>query len=213
MNKLFKNIIRFIVWGIFILYVTVSIILDIPLIQKKMASAISTSLGQMLKTEVSIGHISFDIFKRIIIEDVCLHDKQGEKMISISRLSARYELLSLFEEKITINSIQLLGFNVNLKKETPKSEANIQFLLDAFANKDTLRKDSNLDLRINSILVRRGIVNYDITSVPETPGIFNSSHIGINNLEATISIKALKRDSLNASIRRLAFKEKSGLEL
>jgi len=213
LNKLFKNIIRFIVWGIFILYVTVSIILDIPLIQKKMASAISTSLGQMLKTEVSIGHISFDIFKRIIIEDVCLHDKQGEKMISISRLSARYELLSLFEEKITINSIQLLGFNVNLKKETPKSEANIQFLLDAFANKDTLRKDSNLDLRINSILVRRGIVNYDITSVPETPGIFNSSHIGINNLEATISIKALKRDSLNASIRRLAFKEKSGLEL
>jgi len=213
LNKLIKNIIRFIVWGIFVLYIISSIVLDIPFIQKKMASAISTSLEQLLRTEVSIGHISFDIFKRIIIEDVCLHDKQGEKMIAISRLSARYELLSLLEEKITINSIQLLGFNVNLKKETPNSETNIQFLLNAFANKDTLKKESNLDLRINSVLIRRGTVNYDIISIPETPGVFNPSHIGINNLEATISVKALKNDSLNANIRRLAFQEKSGLKL
>ena len=213
MSKLFKNIIRFIVWGALALYILFFIVLNIPYVQKKMASAISNSLEQVLRTEVSIGHISFDIFKRIIIEDVYLHDKQGEKMIAISRLSARYELQSLLEDKIVINSIQLLGFHVNLKKETPKSEINIQFLLDAFAGKDTLKEESDIDLRINSVLIRRGTVNYDVTSIPETPGLFNSSHIGINNLEATISVKALKNDSLNATIRRFAFKEKSGLEL
>lgn len=78
LSKLLKNIIRFIIWGVLVLYIVSSIALNIPYVQKKMASAISNSLEQMLKTEVSIGHISFDIFKRIIIEDLYLHDRQGE---------------------------------------------------------------------------------------------------------------------------------------
>jgi hypothetical protein len=212
-NKCFKYIIRALIWGIFILYVGFSVFLNLPLVQKKMASLVSSTLEEVLKTEVSVGHISLDIFRRIIVEDVLLRDKNGDDMITVSRLSARYEPLSLLEEKITINSIQLLGFTVQLNKETPDSESNIQFLLDALSQKDSLKKESSLDLRINSVLIRRGNVSYDVQSVPETPGQFNPSHVGIKDFEATISVKALKRDSLNATIRRLAFTEKSGVEL
>lgn len=212
-NKYFKYIIRTLIWGVFILYIGFSVFLNLPFAQKKMASIVSSTLEQILKTEVSVGHISLDIFRRIIVEDVLLKDKRGNEMITVSRLSARYEPLSLLEEKITINSIQLLGFSVQLNKETPDSETNIQFLLDAFAQKDSVKKEPNLDLRINSVLIRRGNVSYDVQSIPETPGKFNPSHIGIQDFEATISVKALRGDSLNATIRRLAFTEKSGLEL
>ena len=212
-NKYFKYIIRTLIWGVFILYIGFSVFLNLPFAQKKMASMVSSTLEQILKTEVSVGHISLDIFRRIIVEDVLLKDKRGNEMITVSRLSARYEPLSLLEEKITINSIQLLGFSVQLNKETPDSDTNIQFLLDAFAQKDSVKKEHNLDLRINSVLIRRGNVSYDVQSIPETPGKFNPSHIGIQDFEATISVKALRSDSLNATIRRLAFTEKSGLEL
>ena len=212
-NKCFKYIIRTLIWGIFILYIGLSVFLNLPFAQKKMTAMVSSTLEQILNTEVSVGHISLDIFRRIIVEDVLLRDKQGHEMITVSRLSARYEPFSLLEDKITINSIQLLGFSVQLNKETPASEANIQFLLDAFAQKDSVKKETNLDLRINSVLIRRGNVSYDVQSIPETPGKFNPSHIGIKDFEATISVKALKSDSLNATIRRLAFTEKSGLEL
>lgn len=212
-NKYFKYIIRTLIWGVFLLYIGFSVFLNLPFAQKKMASIVSSTLEQILKTEVSVGHISLDIFRRIIVEDVLLKDKQGNEMITVSRLSARYEPLSLLEEKITINSIQLLGFSVQLNKETPDSDTNIQFLLDAFAQKDSVKKEPNLDLRINSVLIRRGNVSYDVQSIPETPGKFNPSHIGIQDFEATISVKALRSDSLNATIRRLAFTEKSGLEL
>ena len=181
--------------------------------QKKLASVAASSLSEILKADVSVGQVSFDLFKRIIIEDLHLNDRNGQKMITVSRLSARYELLSLLEEKITINSIQLLGFSIQLNKETPESEPNIQFLLDAFSSNDSIQKESNINLRINSILIRRGSVCYDVLSKPETPGIFNPSHIGINNFEATISVKALNRDSLNATIRRFSFNEKSGFKL
>ena len=212
-NKCFKYIIRTFIWGIFILYIGLSVIINLPFVQNKMANMVSSTLEQILTTEVSVGHISLDIFRRIIVEDVLLRDKQGNEMIAVSRLSARYEPLSLLEDKITINSIQLLGFSIQLNKETPNSEINIQFLLNSFAQKDSVKKNTDLDLRINSVLIRRGNVSYDVLSIPETPGIFNSAHIGIKDFEATISVKALRSDSLNATIRRLAFTEKSGLEL
>lgn len=212
-NRCFKYIIRTLIWGIFILYIGASIFLNLPYAQQKIASMVSTSLEQILKTDVSVGHVSLDVFRRIIVEDVLLKDRNGCDMISVSRLSARYELLSLLKEKITINSIQLLGFSVQLNKETPEADINIQFLLDAFSRKDTLEEKSNVDLRINSVLIRRGNVSYDIQSIPETPGLFNPSHIGIEDFEATISVKALRTDSLNATVRRLAFSEKSGFEL
>ena len=107
-NKYFKYIIRTLIWGVFILYIGFSVFLNLPYAQKKMASIVSSTLEQILKTEVSVGHISLDIFRRIIVEDVLLKDKRGNEMITVSRLSARYEPLSLLEEKITINSIQLL---------------------------------------------------------------------------------------------------------
>ena len=123
-NKCFKYIIRTFIWGIFILYIGLSVIINLPFVQKKMANMVSSTLEQILTTEVSVGHISLDIFRRIIVEDVLLRDKQGNEMIAVSRLSARYEPLSLLEDKITINSIQLLGFSVQLNKETPNSETN-----------------------------------------------------------------------------------------
>jgi len=213
LNIRVKNIIRVLVWGVLALYILTSIALSLPIVQKELASVAASSLSEILKTDVSVGHVNFDLFKRIIIEDVHLNDRNGQKMITVSRLSARYELLSLLEEKITINSIQLLGFSVHLNKETPESEPNIQFLLDAFSSNDSIQKESDINLRINSILIRRGSVCYDVLSKPETPGVFNPSHIGINDFEATVSVKALNCDSLNATIRRFSFNEKSGLKL
>ena len=47
----------------------------------------------------------------------------------------------------------------------------------------------------------------------QTPGRFNSNHLGIQNLSATLSLKALTPDSLNAQIKRISFNEQSGFKL
>ena len=134
-------------------------------------------------------------------------------MLNVRRLSARFELKPLLEGRIVIYSVQMIGFDIRLKKENPESVPNFQFVLDAFASKDTLKEPTNLDLRINSVLINRGQVSYDVLSEPETPGKFNASHIGIKDLSASISLKALRNDTLNAIVRRLAFEELSGLRM
>ena len=41
----------------------------------------------------------------------------------------------------------------------------------SFASKDTVKRESSLDLRINSILIRRGRMSYHVLSEQETPEI------------------------------------------
>ena len=56
-------------------------------------------------------------------------------------------------------------------------------------------------------------MTYDILSEPETPGKFNAHHLSVKNLAATLSLKALRSDSLNAAIRRVSFDEQCGFSL
>ena len=213
LSRRLKYIVRILVWGILGLHIGIYVLLNIPVVQGKMASIISSELRKILNTEVSVGHIELGLFNRLHVENVLLNDLQGEEMLNVHRLSARFELKPLLEGRIVINSVQLMGFDIRLKKENPESVSNFQFVLDAFASKDTLKEPTNLDLRINSVLINRGQVSYDVLSEPETPGKFNASHIGLKDLSASISLKALRNDTLNATIRRLAFEEQSGFQM
>ncbi|WP_455585695.1 translocation/assembly module TamB domain-containing protein [Bacteroides sp.] len=164
-------------------------------------------------TELTIGRIDMGLLNRIIIDDVLLDDQSGKEMLKVTRLSAKFEILPLFKGKITISSVQLFGFSINLNKQTPDSPPNFKFILDAFASQDTIKKEKNIDLRINSILIRRGKLAYNVLSEEETPGKFNAKHVQLQNIIANISLKALQNDSVNASIKRLSVDEQSGFEL
>ena len=135
-------------------------------------------------------------------------------MLKVTRLSAKFDIMPFFKGKISISSVQLFGFNINLQKKTPDSPPNFKFVLDAFASNDTVKKDNSLDLRINSILIRRGRMAYHVLSEEETPGKFNAKHVQLQNIIANISLKALSKDSINLGIKRLSLDEKvSGFSL
>lgn len=187
--------------------------LKVPSIQHQMAVIVTSELKQIVETELSIGRINIGMLNRIIVDDIYLNDRSGEEMLKVTRLSAKFEILPLLKGKIAISSVQLFGFNIRLTKENPHSEPNFQFIVNAFASKDSIQKQTKIDLRINSVLIRRGKVAYDVLSEPETPGKFNARHVQLQNIIANISLKALRNDSLNAYIKRMSFEDKSGFEL
>ncbi|MDD3037655.1 translocation/assembly module TamB [Bacteroides sp.] len=179
-----------------------------------MSTFIAEELSKVLNTHLTIGRINIGLLNRIIIDDVVLNDQNDKEMLKVTRLSAKFDIFPFFKGKISISSVQLFGFNVNLNKQTPDSPPNFKFVLDAFASKDTIKKDNSLDLRINSVLIRRGKLSYDILSKENTPGKFNVEHIQLQNIIGNISLKALNKDSLNVGIKRLSLDEKvSGFSL
>ena len=209
-----KSIVRWFIGIILTLYIGTILLLNIPYIQQQMSILVARELSTLLNSEVAIGRINIGFLNRIIVDDLYLEDQSGKELLKVARLSAKFEILPLLKSKISISNVQLFGFNANMEKQTPESPSNFQFILDAFASKDTVKKETALDLRINSLLIRRGTISYDLHSATETPGKFNPRHIRLQNILANISVKAINRDSINAAIKRMSLEESnSGFEL
>lgn len=212
--KKFKKTARWIVGILLSIYIGVILLLNIPYVQQQFSTFIAQELSQTLHSKLTIGRIDMGLLNRIIINDLLLNDQSGREMLKVSRLSVKLDLLSLFNGRISISNIQLFGFDINLSKQTPDGDANFQFVLDAFTPQDTLQQNKKLDIRINSLLIRRGKLSYDVFSEPQTPGKFNPSHMNLHNIIANISLKSLQNDSINAAIKRLSIEDtNSGFEL
>lgn len=211
--SIIKHIIRTVIISVLVIYFGITILLNLPAVQRGVSRLVTTELQDILKTKVAIGNIDLGILNRIIIQDVMVRDREGAKLIKIARFSAKFDIGALFDGQIRIQSVQLFGAHLFLKKDNPQDDLNFQFVLDAFASKKEDKPKSFIDLRVNTMLIRRGELHYDVLSEPETPGKFNASHMEISNLSANLSLKALTADSLNLQVKRMSFMEKSGFQL
>ena len=210
--KRFKHIISCIIWTIFALYVILIVLLHLPPVQTFLGSTVATALAQKFGTEVSVGRINLGFFNRIIIDDVRMLDQKGDSMIYASRLSAKVDPLPLKDGKISVSSAQLFGLRANIYRQNAKSDMNIQFMLDSLASKDTTQHKP-LDLRIGSVIIRHGSIAYNQRDIASAAGVFSPQHIGISNLSAHIALHHLTDNDIHLSIKKIAFTDKSGLQV
>lgn len=194
--------------GIYILLIA---LLYIPAVQRLVATFVAERLEDLWQTEVSIGKVNIGFLNRVILDDVNIRDRKDEQLLYAARLSAKMEISPLFHGRISIANIQLYGFHINLYQEKEDEAYNFQFLVDAFSKDDG--KESNPNLRINSVLIRRGKLSCHRLFKPDSTGRFNPDHIELDKVSATISLKNYTKDSLNLSVKKLCFEERSGFRL
>ena len=195
------------------LYAALIILLNIPYIQHKLSVFVSDKLEHLLQTEVSIQNINIGLLNRIILDDVCIHDREGKELLKASRISAKFDIQALLQGRITINNIQLYRMHLDLARQDSAGTPNYQFLVDALSSDRPSQEKNDLHLRINALLIRHGRIAYNIRSAQETPGRWNPRHILLNDVRANISLKALENDSINTTVRHLSFTEQSGFAL
>lgn len=187
--------------------------MSIPHVQRQLSEVATAELSERLGVPVRIGRIDAEWLNRLVLEDVYLEDQAGKVMLEAGHISAGFELLPLFQGKFVFTTARLFGCSVHLSKKTPHDPLNLQFVLDAFASRDTVKKNKHIDLRFNSVLIRKGNFRFDIESEPQTPGKFNPKHVRVENLSAKIALKAFNKDSVNAHIKKMSFIETSGFSL
>lgn len=211
-----KNIlktVRVVVIALVVVYGLVVTLLSLPSVQHHVSVAAERELSRMLGTRVGIGHITVGYPDRLIVDNLAIADRQGKELLQAARLSARFEWMPLLRHgRISIHTAQMFGLHAHVERPTPEEPMNAQFLLDALASEDTT-SNAPIDLRINSLLVRRCHVMYDVVSEAHTPGVFNPHHLSVDDINATVSLKAFSKDSINAQVKRLDLTERSGFRL
>ena len=119
-----------------------------------------------LGTKVNVGRVDLGFLDRIIIDDVNIYDQQKKLMLTVSRMAVKIDYLPLANGRISISSAQLFGANARLYQKNAETPTNFQFVIDSLASKDTT-SHTPLDLRINSLIIRRSGVIYDRLSTAQ----------------------------------------------
>lgn len=185
----------------------------VPFIQTWLGSQVSDTLEKKLNTKVSLGRIDLGFLNRIIIDDLEIYDQKSKMMIRTSRTAAKIDYYQLVKNgRICISSAQIFGFNGRFYKKDAGSKPNYQFLLDSLASKDKDKK-SDIEININSLIIRHGAVKYDRYDKPVTPSRFNTGHIDIKDISAHFILPYYTNDSVAVSVKKLSLRESSGFDL
>jgi hypothetical protein len=174
---------------------------------------VTTELSNRLNVPVRIGKVDIEWFNRLALDSLYLEDEEGNTLFEANHVTAEFKPFPLLKGKFVFTTARLLGFSLNLKKRTPGDKLNLQFVIDAFASRDTAKQSPAIDLQFNSILLRKGRFTYDVQDEPATPDGFNAKHVDIKDISAKITLRAFNEDSLNAFIKKMSFTEASGFNL
>ena len=210
--KKFKHICNGIIWTLIVLYLLLIVLMHLPSVQTFLGKEVAEALADKFGTKVEVGKVNLGFFNRIIIDDVMMYDQQGDSLIYASRLSAKIDYMAATQGKISISSAQIFGLRANLYRQTAKSPANFQFVLDSLASKDTTQHKP-LDLHIGSLIIRRGAIAYNQRDVAPRSGVFSPQHIRVSELSSHILLNHVTDNSIDLLLKKLSFKDESGFKL
>jgi len=74
--KWLRHTINTVVWVLLTFYVTLTIAVNIPAVQKYLGREVASALSEKFGTKVCVGRIDVGLFNRIIIDDVTMLDQQ-----------------------------------------------------------------------------------------------------------------------------------------
>lgn len=210
--KKFKHICNGIIWTLIVLYLLLIVLMHLPSVQTFLGKEVAEALADKFGTKVEVGKVNLGFFNRIIIDDVMMYDQQGDSLIYASRLSAKIDYMAATQGKISVSSAQIFGLRANLYRQTAKSPANFQFVLDSLASKDTTHHKP-LDLHIGSLIIRRGAIAYNQRDVAPRSGVFSPQHIRVSELSSHILLNHVTDNSIDLLLKKLSFKDESGIKL
>lgn len=210
--KKFKHICNGIIWTLIVLYLLLIVLMHLPSVQTFLGKEVAETLADKFGTKVEVGKVNLGFFNRIIIDDVMMYDQQGDSLIYASRLSAKIDYMAATQGKISVSSAQIFGLRANLYRQTAKSPANFQFVLDSLASKDTTQHKP-LDLHIGSLIIRRGAIAYNQRDVAPRSGVFSPQHIRVSELSSHILLNHVTDNSIDLLLKKLSFKDESGFKL
>lgn len=188
--------------------------LSLPPVQDLIRDYAEQELSKTLGCNVSIGSVGITPFNRVVVRDVSLVVADNDTVAHINRLGAGVNIYSLLvDQKIVVDYTVLIDLDARLKRQTPDSPLNIQPIIEALSPKDKTKPPTKFDLQVNTVVMRGCKFSYDVISVDQTVGRFNSSHIKVRDIQADVRLPRISNDQYIIDLKRFSAVEQSGLTI
>jgi hypothetical protein len=204
-----------IVITITMLYMLLYIALSIPFVQNIIKDTAQNELSLFLDTKVEIGELQISPFNSVVIKDVVVYDQENKEAVNIYRLGAGINLWRLFwHQKLDFTHAELVGLNASISQHTADAPLNIQFIIDAFKPKDKNKPPTKFEFTIRHVVIRKSGATFDKEWIARgAQNKLDFNHINVYDFNADLSVPGIKNDDFDIDVRRITFKEKSGLNV
>ena len=123
---------------IVLFFVIIILLIQTPPVQNLLRKKAVAYLEKKLQTKVEIGRVHIGLPKNIVLENVYIEDRQKDTLPSGGSIKANLNLWRLiFKNELDVKSIALENITAKVKRQLPDTLFNFQFVVDAFAAKDT----------------------------------------------------------------------------
>lgn len=82
-----------------------------------LSNYVAQELSHKIGSKVSIDNIQIGLFNRLIINNICISDRQHEILLKAHLATTKIELRSLFKQQLSLRTVSLLDADVNLYQQ------------------------------------------------------------------------------------------------
>ncbi|WP_276502565.1 translocation/assembly module TamB domain-containing protein [Terrimonas pollutisoli] len=132
-----KFLLKTVMW-IFFLILLIFILILTPPVQSFIRKKVVTYLENRLDTRIEVGRIYIGLPKNIVLENIYVEDRQKDTLLSGKKIKADLDIWRLItKNEVDIRSVSLNNITAKVKRQLPDTIFNFQFIIDAFATKNS----------------------------------------------------------------------------
>ncbi|MGC9150941.1 MAG: translocation/assembly module TamB domain-containing protein [Microbacter sp.] len=180
-------------------------------VQNVIRRQVVLELRQKLNTRFDIASLSFSPFSNFVLKGVYLEDQQRDTLFYAREIQLKVNLWKLLTRHVFITEASLNGIDFHLREDST-GHSDFDFVLKAFASKDTVHHPLTLSFHVTRFAVNRG--RFQLTkasSHPKQAPTLNMSDLNVNDIHFDVAVQKFDADTLSFAVRSFHLKEKSGL--
>ncbi|OQC58360.1 MAG: hypothetical protein BWX52_00283 [Bacteroidetes bacterium ADurb.Bin013] len=209
--RVFRNILRTLLFILVISLTAAAIIVQLPSVQSRLAGRAAQWLSEATGAEVMVGEVNFVLFNRLIIKDLLIRTAPEDTLLHSKKLSVRIGHVSALEKKIVLRQVVLSEGSYHLIIQD--SVTNIETLFPPSAGKDTTSRPFTWDIRSNRVILEDfayNMINRDTGPTHNNPECMDFSDLHISDISIDIRDARYCNGVVEARLDRLSCRERSG---
>ncbi len=205
--KKFLKVIGYSLLGVIVLLLIIVLSLQTRWAKNLIRDKVQTYIQHKTNTTFEIGQIDFSFPKWIEVDGLLMLDKAQDTLLSGKHLKIDVDMLALIQSKYVVNKVVIDQFYVNLYNKETDSTYNYQFIIDAFASKETTVKQKDTAQVLNLSVKDIDVTNTQFKQKDYYLGTFMDVNLQTFHLNVdSINIKDLHVDINDLMVEGLDFR-------
>ncbi len=213
MNKvkpLFRKTLKAITWVavvIVLIFVVIASLIRVPAIQNRIVHYATSFVTNKTNTRVEIGKIRISFPKSVVAERLFLEDLQQDTLLYAGRIRINLVFRDLFSERVTLSNVTLENAVIRLNRPATDSIFNYSFLVTAFGDKNSKKKDrirtgKKWTVSVRDFNLKDSRFQYQDGERSDTGNLFESGYISLDHITLEAKNLYYSPDTIRVSVSK-----------